>query len=101
VEEVSSSLFSRQKQGNELHNKKMQVVLEEGCGVSCGTGFRGKSGEYILKTSVITIGSRPFDDNFLTSEQASNFFEGLRGDIKVTDIPLLLLMLQTRCTTRS
>jgi len=27
--------------------------------------------------------------------------EGLRGDIKVTDIPLLLLMLQTRCTTRS
>ncbi len=53
-------------------NKKMQVVLEEGCGASCGTGLRGKSGEYIFTTSFITIGFDPFDDVFFSSKLTSS-----------------------------
>ena len=74
------SLFSRQKQGNKETSgrceppaqQEMQVVLEEGCGASCGTGFRGKSGEYIFKTSFMTIGFDPFDDVFFSSKLTSS-----------------------------
>jgi hypothetical protein len=59
----------------------MQVVLEEGCGASCGTGLRGKSGEYIFTTSFITIGFDPFDDvcfsSKLTSSTVCTVFPGV------------------------
>jgi hypothetical protein len=80
AQEASSS-FPRQKRRRTrkraeatkpAFNKKMQVVLEEGCGASCGTGLRGKSGEYIFTTSFITIGFDPFDDVCFSSKLTSS-----------------------------